>query len=92
MTFAQLADQYEKRKVFAPVYKGETEVAGMRSFKSVKSRLKLLIEHFGKRFIKPSRMPTSKNSEFSGFQSSLAKNDATKAKSYRLRPSTAKCS
>lgn len=41
MTFAQLAEQYEKRKVFAPVYKEETKVAGMRSYKSVKSRLKL---------------------------------------------------
>lgn len=52
MTFAHLAEQYETRKVFAPVYKEETKVAGMRSYKSVKSRLKLLIEHFGKRLIK----------------------------------------
>ncbi len=52
MTFSQLLSEYEKRKVFAPVYKGETKVAGMRSHKSVKSRLNLLAKHFGKRLIK----------------------------------------
>lgn len=52
MSFAQLAEHYEKRKVFAPVYKEDTKVAGMRSYKSVKSRLKTLVEHFGRRFVK----------------------------------------
>lgn len=52
MTFEHLADHFEKRKVFAPVYKNETKVAGMRSYKSVKSRLKTLIEYFGSRHIK----------------------------------------
>lgn len=52
MTFAQLANHYETRKVFEPVYKEDTKIAGMRSFKSVKSRLKILIEHFGRHIIK----------------------------------------
>ncbi len=52
MTFEQLATHFEQRKVFAPVYKNETKVAGMRSYKSVKSRLKTLIECLGTRHIK----------------------------------------
>src|SRR5262245_3154658 len=33
MTFGQLADIYEEQKLVEPVYKGETRISGMRSWK-----------------------------------------------------------
>jgi integrase len=52
MTFAVLAEKFKKAKVFAPVVKDGRKVAGLRSHESVNSRIKLLIEHFGKMKIK----------------------------------------
>ena len=52
LTFAQVADIYEKAKIHAPVYVGERKVAGMRSYKQVHWHLLPLIEYFGHKTIK----------------------------------------
>src|SRR5262245_49458947 len=48
MTFGKLADIYTDHKLKPPVYKGETRVSGMRSWKNQLVALKPLVEHFGK--------------------------------------------
>ncbi|MFN0083800.1 MAG: tyrosine-type recombinase/integrase, partial [Blastocatellia bacterium] len=51
MHFNELADAYEKRKLIAPVYKGETRIAGLRSWKTQLGYLKILRAYFGKQRI-----------------------------------------
>lgn len=48
-TFADLADYYEKHYLIEPVYIEDRKVAGLRSYQSLKRRLNLLKDHFGKR-------------------------------------------
>ncbi len=48
MTFSELADIYAEKKLIAPVYKGETRIAGLRSWKNQRGQLKSLCAHFGK--------------------------------------------
>jgi integrase len=57
VTFKQLADKYEKAKVFAAESKDGRKIAGMKSYKSQQSHLKVLKDYFGSqliRSIKPS--------------------------------------
>lgn len=51
MHFNELADVYEKRRLIAPVYKGETRIAGLRSWKTQLGYLKILRAYFGKQRI-----------------------------------------
>lgn len=48
LTFGELADVYQEKKLIAPVYKGETRVAGLRSWKCQRGYLKSLRAYFGK--------------------------------------------
>jgi integrase len=48
MTFNELAETYKDHKLKPPVYKGETRVSGMRSWKNQLVTLKPLTDHFGK--------------------------------------------
>ncbi len=48
LTFNDLANSYAEKKLIAPVYKGETRIAGLRSWKSQLGYLKTLRLHFGK--------------------------------------------
>lgn len=52
MTFADLADQYEKVRLTPAVYSNGIKVAGKRSIGPVKSILKTLRLHFGKKYIR----------------------------------------
>lgn len=52
LTFAELAKIYEARKIIPPVYKGETKIGGMRSYRSARSLLKTLVTHLGRRIVK----------------------------------------
>jgi integrase len=49
LLFSELADLYEKEKLVEPVYEDNIRVAGLRSYKSLKRRLKTLVAHFGAR-------------------------------------------
>ena len=49
MTFAVLADYYEKTYLVEPQYVGDRKVAGLRSAYDLRLRLKVLSEFFGKR-------------------------------------------
>jgi integrase len=51
MTFAQLAERYEERKLIPAEYQGERKIAGLRSLASPKLWLARLVEHFGNRLI-----------------------------------------
>jgi integrase len=55
LTFQTLAESYTEHKLQPPVYKGETRVSGMRSWKSQLSALKPLVEHFGRMRIRSIR-------------------------------------
>src|SRR5262245_53536656 len=48
LTFEKLAEEYTNHKIKPPVYKGETRVSGMRSWKNQLVTLKPLVEYFGK--------------------------------------------
>lgn len=48
MTFSTLAEVYSDRKLIEPVYKGETRIAGLRSWRNQKGFLKPLQAYFGK--------------------------------------------
>jgi integrase len=52
MTFQQLAQIYEARKLQPPVYKGDTKISGLRSFKYQRVYLKALVQRFGKRLVR----------------------------------------
>jgi integrase len=59
MKFKELAERYEKSKVFAAQYKSNRKVAGLRSHKTVKLFLDVLKAEFGERLInqiKPSHI------------------------------------
>jgi integrase len=49
LLFSELADKYEEEKLFEPEYEDGVRVAGLRSWQSLKRRLKILVEHFGAR-------------------------------------------
>lgn len=51
MTFNELADIYAERKLVEPVYKGETRVSGLRSWRAQRGLLGKLRAHFGKQRI-----------------------------------------
>lgn len=48
-TFADLADYYEEHYLVEPVYVENRKVAGLRNYKDLRRRLKVLRQHFGKR-------------------------------------------
>lgn len=52
MTFAQLAKEYEQKRLIAPVYEGEHRVAGLKSLTQAKLYVRVLTEHFGRRIIR----------------------------------------
>jgi integrase len=52
MRFAELAKIYEAKKLIPPQYKGDAKVAGLRSYKSWRRRLKTLVAYFGKKLIR----------------------------------------
>jgi|SRR5262245_11997677 len=52
MTFKQLAEKYEATRLVEPQYRDGVKVAGLRSWKMGRWRLKHLIEIFGKRRIR----------------------------------------
>lgn len=52
LTFDQIAMIYEKRKLQPPVYKGETRIAGLRSWKTQRLFLRALKAHFGKKRVR----------------------------------------
>lgn len=49
VTFADLADHYERTTMVPPVYRQGQKVHGLKSLRDLKPRLKTLREHFGKR-------------------------------------------
>jgi integrase len=51
MTFKELADKFAEDKLQPAVYAGDTRVSGMRSWKTQRGFLKVLIEYFGARRI-----------------------------------------
>lgn len=51
MTFDELADIYAERKLVEPIYKGETRVSGLRSWRTQRGLLGKLRAHFGKQRI-----------------------------------------
>jgi len=52
LKFETLAEYYEEDRIKPAQYVGDRKVAGLRSARSVKTHLKTLIAHFGRRFIK----------------------------------------
>lgn len=52
LNFRKLAQIYEEQHVFEAQYVQDRKVAGLRSLASVKSSLKVLINHFGNMLIK----------------------------------------
>jgi integrase len=52
MTFDQLAEIYEEKKVQPPVYKGETRIGGLRSWRALRSLLRPLKQHFGRKRVR----------------------------------------
>ncbi|HEX8370874.1 MAG TPA: site-specific integrase [Pyrinomonadaceae bacterium] len=52
MTFKELAEKYDELKLVEAVYQDGRKVAGRRSVKPLKSSLKPLVEHFGRKVIK----------------------------------------
>ncbi len=52
LTFADLAKVYADRKIVPPVYKDETKIGGMRSYRSARSLLKTLVAYLGRRIVK----------------------------------------
>lgn len=47
LTFKRLAEIYETRRLQPPVYKGETRIAGLRSWRTQRLFLRALVAHFG---------------------------------------------
>ncbi len=52
LTFANLAQIYQDKKLIEPVYQGDSLVAGLRSWKTQRRRLKTLLDYFAGRRIK----------------------------------------
>lgn len=52
MTFADLAEVYAEKRLFKPTIGQAGKADGLKSYKSVRRRLKTLVEHFGRRRIK----------------------------------------
>jgi integrase len=52
ITFVQLADEYQKERLVAPIYKDGAKVAGLRDWKGQRNRLAYLKEYFGKKLIR----------------------------------------
>jgi integrase len=52
LTFHRLAEIYAEYKLTPPVYKAETRVSGLRSFRSQRTHLRALVAHFGARRVK----------------------------------------
>lgn len=52
LTFRKLADIYQEKRLTEPVYRDGQKVAGLRSWKDQRCRLKLLTDYFGKRRVK----------------------------------------
>lgn len=52
MRFAELAKLYEEKKLIPAEYQGDIKTKGLRSYNSQKRRLKTLVTHFGKKFIR----------------------------------------
>ena len=52
MTFAELADYYEKHYAIPPRYVGGRKTAGLRSWKDVKAMVKTLKDYFGARHVR----------------------------------------
>src|SRR5262245_38962711 len=46
LTFARLADIYQEEKLIEPVYEEGTRIAGLRSYKDMRRKLKTLKTHF----------------------------------------------
>lgn len=49
MTFEHLAKRYTEAKIFPAEYHGNRKVAGLRSWRSPKGYVQILIQHFGKK-------------------------------------------
>jgi integrase len=52
LTFQKLASIYEEKKLTAPIYRGDTKISGLRSYKDVRRRLNRLVDYFGPRRLK----------------------------------------
>lgn len=52
LTFKKLAELYEARKLQPPVYKGETRISGLRSWRTQRLFLRALVAHFGARRVR----------------------------------------
>jgi hypothetical protein len=52
LKFAKLAERYSAHKLKPPIYKGETKISGLRSWKNQLVFLKPLVIHFGKMGVK----------------------------------------
>ncbi len=52
MTFRQLAEEYETKRLFAPRYENGQKIEGLRSWRDQQRRLKKLADYFGKRRIR----------------------------------------
>lgn len=55
MNFAELAEEYKKRKLKPAQYRDDTKVSGMRSYRHQLGYLETLIEHFGKKLVQSIR-------------------------------------
>lgn len=51
ITFADLADRYRAHKVFPAEYVGDRKVAGLRDSRLTETRLRMLVDYFGKRLL-----------------------------------------
>ena len=47
LTLTDLAKIYKDKRLVEPIYKGDTKIAGLRSYKEQQTYLKTLVEHFG---------------------------------------------
>ena len=52
MTFEYLATRYTEAKIFPAEYHGNRKVAGLRSWRSPKGYVQVLVRHFGKRLLR----------------------------------------
>ena len=49
LTFQQLAEEYEKKRLFKPTITASGKTIGLKSYQSARRRLKTLVSHFGSR-------------------------------------------
>lgn len=52
MTFADVAEKYKNDKVHPAIIKDGHKIAGLKSYKPVKTYVKIALEHFGKRLLR----------------------------------------